>query len=119
MGCTVIIIGHKTSNRFAPETFAAPSRSQLLATIDACSPGCVVTQSLAMLPDAQAKDGYRMAFDASPEAKPAEVYVLRFQAETAAKAWLKGLNRRQLVGKTVLLLDPDRAPGPVAPSGTN
>ena len=109
MSCTVIIVGYNAENRFLPASVDPCSADPPFEVIAAC-PKCIISVAAVTFPTATISgrlDGYILGFDSSDKSKPAESYVFKFDDSGHAERWLRSVTpRTQLVGKTVLVLDP-------------
>ena len=118
MSCTVIIVGYNANNRFLPASVDPCTADPPFEVIAAC-PRCIISAAAVTFPTATLSgnvDGYILGFDSSDKSKPAESYVFKFVDRAQAETWLRGISpRTQLVGKTVVVLDPsDSRSGPAA-----
>lgn len=117
MSASVIIIGHKSENRMSPAHIQDAAVIGQVVPQGPCSPSCDPTRKVLVVPDPSQLSGYSVVYDASPEAKPAELYVLHFSDIAQADAWLKSIPGAKLAGKTIYLVDTTlpaaaAAPGP-------
>lgn len=114
MSCTVIIVGYNASNRFLASSVDPCSVDPPFEVVAAC-PKCVISNAAVTFPTTTISgnvDGYLLAFESSDKSKPAESYVFRFNDSAHAQRWISGVRpRSQLVGKTVLVLDPSDSSG--------
>lgn len=114
MSCTVIIVGYNAANRFLESSVDPCTADPPFEVIAAC-PRCIISNAAVTFPTttiAGNVDGYLLAFESSDKSKPAESYVFKFNDSGHAQRWLSSVTpRTQLVGKTVLVLDPSDSRG--------
>lgn len=114
MSCTVIIVGYNAANRFLPISVDPCLTNPPFEVIAAC-PKCIISAAVATFPTATIdgrRDGYVFSLDSSDQSKPAESYVFKFNDSGHAEQWLRSVTpRTQLVGKTILVLDPSDSGG--------
>lgn len=105
MGAIVIIQGYDPTNRVDPAAFALAVSSHG-ATVDGCSPNCIVTTRVSTS-DRALGNGPVQYLDHA-EFKPAEMYVLSFPNRASAVGWID-ISAGPLKGKVVYLIDPPPA----------
>lgn len=105
---TVIFIGRDPANRLDPTWAECGTRTGILEVVD-CSPKCDQGGGIVLTPDPAQPSGHAWTLSRAEGVRPAEAYVLRFASLAAASQWVDQAPRSQLVGKEIVVLDPDAA----------
>jgi hypothetical protein len=103
---TVIFIGRDPANRLDPAWAECNAKTGILEVVD-CSPRCDQGGGIVLTPDPTQASGYAWTLSRAEGVRPAEAYVLRFANLVAATQWVDLAPRAQLVGKQIIVLDPD------------
>ncbi len=103
---TVIFIGRDPANRLDPAWVECNAKTGILEVVD-CSPRCDQGGGIVLTADKTQASGYAWALSRAEGVRPAEVYILRFAHLAAATHWVDQAPRTQLVGKEIVVLDPD------------
>jgi len=103
---TVIFIGRDPANRLDPAWAECNAKTGILEVVD-CSPRCDQGGGIVLTPDPTQASGYAWTLSRAEGVRPAEAYVLRLANLAAATQWVDLAPRAQLVGKQIIVLDPD------------